>query len=105
MASYMQRQIAAGIKVYPDRPRRIETFDWGNEEEDQRDDSKTAILIADLLGKKIGPVEKAFSEYLKSSSQAKLIQLMNEIDVTGNGKVEYSEFRNWVHNCYPSLCR
>ncbi len=105
MASYMQRQIAAGIKVYPDRPRRIETFDWGNEEEDQRDDSKTAILIADLLSKKIGPVEKSFSQYLKSSSQAKLIQLMNEIDVTGNGKVEYSEFRNWVHNCYPSLCR
>lgn len=101
----MQRQIAAGIKVYPDRPRRIEKFDWGEEDEDKRDNSKTAILIADLLSKKIGPVEKAFSDYMKSSSQAKVIQLMNEIDVTGNGKVEYSEFRNWVHHCYPALCR
>ncbi len=103
--SFIQRQIAAGIKIYPDRPRRIETFNWGNEDEDKKDDTKVAILIADLLNKKIGPVEKAFLEYLKSSSALKLSQLVNQIDVTGNGKIEYAEYRNWVHNFYPALCR
>jgi hypothetical protein len=102
--SFVQRQVAAGIKSYPDRPRRIETFDWGADDRDEHH-SKTDVLVAELIRKKIGPVEAAFSEYLKSSGQAKLVQLMNQIDTTGNGKVEYSEFRTWVHNHHPEICR
>jgi hypothetical protein len=104
LGSYVQRQITAGIKSYPDRPRRTETFDWNADDGDE-DHSKTDVLVAELVRKKIGPVEKAFSEYLKASGQAKLVQLINQIDITGNGKVEYSEFRTWVHNHHPSICR
>ena len=103
--SYIQRQISAGIKSYPERPRRAETFNWSADDNADEDHAKTDILVADLIQKKIGPVEKAFSEYLKASGQAKLMQLMNQIDTTGNGKVEYSEFRTWIHNHHPGICR
>ena len=103
--SYIQRQISAGIKSYPERPRRAETFSWSADDPADEDHAKTDILVADLIKKKIGPVEKEFSEYLKSSGQTKLIQLMNQIDTTGNGKVEYSEFRTWIHNHHPGICR
>ncbi len=102
--SYVQRQLAAGIRTYPDRPRRIETFSWGADDVDE-DHSKTDVLVAEVIRKKIGPVEKAFSEYLKSSGQTKLIEVINQMDTTGNRKVEYSEFRSWIHNHYPSICR
>lgn len=103
--TYIQRQISAGIKSYPERPRRAEKFNWNADDQANEDHAKTDILVADLIRKKIGPVEKAFSEYLKASGLTKLMQLMNQIDTTGNGKVEYSEFRTWIHNHHPAICR
>jgi hypothetical protein len=101
--SFLQRQIAAGMS-YPDRPRRTETFDWGAEEAAEGS-SKTDIVVAELIRKKIGPAAKEFAEYFKGGSQAKLIKLMNQIDTTGNCKIEYAEFRTWIHSHHPSLCR
>ena len=103
--SFVQRQVAAGIKSYPDRPRRTETFDWGADDGSAKDNSKTDIVVADLIKKKIGPAAKEFAEYFKGGSQVKLMELMNQIDTTGNCKIEYAEFRTWVHHHHPSLCR
>jgi hypothetical protein len=101
---YVQRQIAAGMQSYPDRPRRTETFDWGAEDAAEGS-SKTDTVVAELIRKKIGPAAKEFAEYFKGGSQTKLIKLMSQIDTTGNCKVEYAEFRTWVHCHHPSLCR
>ena len=56
--SYISRQISLGIKTYPDRPRRVEAFDWGVDEVKEEDHSKTEALISELIRKKIGVVEQ-----------------------------------------------
>jgi hypothetical protein len=105
LQSFVHRQFAAGMKSYPERPRRTELFDWGEDDTGTGTTSKTDIVVAELIKKKIDPVAKEFTEYIKSSNQMKLMKLMNEIDTTGNGKVEYSEYRTWVHDHHPSLCK
>jgi hypothetical protein len=91
--------------MYSERPRRAEAFDWGADDNSDEKNSKVDVVIADLLRRKVGPAENDFSDYLKPSGSVKLTQLINQIDVTGNAKVEYSEYRSWIHCHYPSLCR